>query len=126
MPFVHTGFPVLSVRSGIMLGMHDSWRRFRGFAHWTLTQKSLHGSIAGLTASPNDVVTLDHRLTYVERRCTICHELVHIERGRLSDDDRLTARVEPLVKREVAHRLVERQSLGQALAWSWQIRTSCG
>ena len=101
--------------------MYHPWRRFRGLARWTLTQTTLPGDLAGLTIWPAGVVALDCRLSQVERRCTICHELVHIERGPVPDDDRLAAREESTVEREVARRLIELQPLGEALAWSRHI-----
>lgn len=101
--------------------MYHPWRRFRGLARWTLTQTTLPGDLAGLTIWPAGVVALDRRLSQVERRCTICHEIVHIERGPVPDDDRLAAREESAVEQEVARRLIELQPLGEALAWSRHI-----
>lgn len=101
--------------------MYHPWRRFRSEAAWTLTFADLPHGRRGVTDFWARTVALDSRLRQVERRCTICHELVHIERGPLPDDDRLAAREESAVEREVARRLIELQPLGEALAWSRHI-----
>ena len=51
-------------------------------------------------------VVLDRTLSQVERRCTLTHELEHIHRGPLSDDDHLAAREEAIVDELAARRLV--------------------
>ena len=101
--------------------MYHPWRRFRSDAAWTLTFADLPHGRRGVTDCWARTVALDSRLRQVERRCVICHELVHIERGPLPDDDRLAAREESAVEREVARRLIELQPLGEALAWSRHI-----
>ncbi len=101
--------------------MYHPWRRFRSEAAWTLTFADLPHGRRGVTDFWARTVALDSRLRQVERRCVICHELVHIERGPLPDDDRLAAREESAVEREVACRLIELQPLGEALAWSRHI-----
>lgn len=72
----------------------------------------------GETGWFDGTVTLDKHLLQAERRCTICHEIVHIERGPLPDVDQPVTREEPAVEREVAKHLVELQPLAEALAWS--------
>ena len=101
--------------------MYHPWRRFQLEAAWTLTFAALPHGRRGVVDFWARTVALDSRLRQVERRCTICHELVHIERGPLPDDDRLAAREESEVEREVARRLIELQPLGEALAWSRHI-----
>jgi hypothetical protein len=50
----------------------------------------------------------------VERRCTITHEMIHVERGDAGCD----ARAELLVRRETARRLIPIRTLGDAyLFW---------
>ncbi len=105
----------------MILGMYHPWRRFRAAAAWTLCQADLPDHLHGLTYWPTLSVVLNERLTQTQRRCTICHELVHIERGPVPDDDWLAAREESTVEREVARRLIELQPLGEALAWSRHI-----
>lgn len=101
--------------------MYHPWRRFNAQAAWTLTFGDLPHGRRGRTDFWTNSVTLNRRLKQVERRCTICHELIHIERGPLPDDDRLAAREESKVEREVARRLIEVRPLGEALAWARHI-----
>lgn len=101
--------------------MYHPWRHFRALARWTLIWADLPAKRLGETGWLDGTVTLDKHLLQTERRCTICHELVHIERGPVPDDDRLAAREESTVEREVARRLIELQPLGEALAWSRHI-----
>lgn len=98
--------------------MYHPWRHFRALAQWTLRQADLDDNCAGSTNWPQGTVTLDRKLSQVQRRCTIAHEIVHIERGPLIDDNRLVAREESAVEREVARRLIGITELGEALAWA--------
>lgn len=45
--------------------------------------------------------------TQRERRCTLTHEIVHVERGPVSSDLRLAMREEEIVERITAQRLIE-------------------
>ncbi len=101
--------------------MYHPWRHFRAFTQWILLQADLPTGIHGLTQWPAGTVTLDRRLSQVQRRCTITHELVHIERGPVPDDDVLAAREESAVEQEVARRLIELKPLGEAMAWSQHV-----
>jgi len=49
----------------------------------------------------------------VERRCTLTHELIHIERG----DQGCEARAEDAVRRETARRLIPIRALGDAVVF---------
>ena len=53
-----------------------------------------------------------------QRRSAIAHEVVHVERGPVPDDDRLAAREEAAVSSEAARRLISVHALGEALAWA--------
>ena len=75
---------------------YHPWRHFRAQAAWTLHWADLPPRLHGYTDFWGGTVTLDRRLRQVERRCTIAHEVAHIERGPLPDDDRLAAREESL------------------------------
>lgn len=101
--------------------MYHPWRRFRAAARWTLVQADLPDGVHGVTRWRDRTVTLDCQLSQVQRRCVICHELIHIERGPVASDMVLAAREESAVEREVARRLIELQPLGEALAWSRHI-----
>ncbi len=61
-------------------------------------------------------------LTQAERRCTLTHEIVHVERGPVPDDERLAQREEAIVDRITACRLIELDHLVDALAWNrWRV-----
>lgn len=53
-----------------------------------------------------------------ERRCTLTHELVHVERGPVPHDLHLAMREEETVERISAERLIEIESLIDVLAWN--------
>ena len=61
-------------------------------------------------------ILLDIRLSGIEERCTLAHELVHAERGPFPRW--LTAREESIVDAKAARRLIPLDALGEALAWS--------
>ena len=61
-------------------------------------------------------ILLDIRLSRIEERCTLTHEIVHAERGPFPRW--ATAREEAAVNAEVARRLIPLDALGEALAWS--------
>lgn len=62
------------------------------------------------------LILLDIRLSGVEERCTLTHEIVHAERGPFPRW--ATAREEAAVNAEAARRLIPLDTLGEALAWS--------
>lgn len=63
-------------------------------------------------------ISLHRDLTQAQRRSTLTHELVHLERGPLPDHDVLDAREEEAVEREAARRLICMDRLVWALQWS--------
>ncbi|GAA2180977.1 hypothetical protein GCM10009785_14000 [Brooklawnia cerclae] len=98
--------------------MHHPWRGFRGESAWTLRWAPLPGDLRGYTDWDARCVVLDDHLLQVERRVTICHETVHIERGPIPSDPVLVAREESAVEQETARRLIDVHDLGEALAWA--------
>ncbi|MET3349599.1 UNVERIFIED_ORG: hypothetical protein ABID57_001271 [Arthrobacter sp. UYEF1] len=62
-----------------------------------------------------DIIWMDKRLDQVERRCTLTHELIHIERKHIGCQ---TASVELEVCLETARRLIPIDALAKALRWS--------
>lgn len=62
------------------------------------------------------MILLDIKLSRIEERCTLAHELVHAERGPFPRW--ATAREEAAVNAEAARRLIPLDALGEALAWS--------
>lgn len=98
--------------------MYHPWRRFRGLTAWALQQTVLPSGVHGLTDWLTGTVSIELGLTQAERRCTLAHELVHIERGPVPADPWLAAREESQVERVMARRLIDIHDLGEALAWS--------
>jgi citrate lyase beta subunit len=62
-----------------------------------------------------DIIWMDKRLDQVERRCTLTHELIHIEREHTGCQQ---ASIELEVSLETARRLIAIEDLANALSWS--------
>lgn len=88
----------------------------RSLVDWTLEWAYLPGDVVGVTDWAHRTVTLDVRLTQVERRCTIAHELEHIARGPAPAWD--VVREELAVDAAVARCLIPLGRLATAVAWS--------
>lgn len=92
------------------------WRELRAQPHLQLIWRRLHhlygetDGLAHITMHPNQL--------QVERRVTIAHELLHVERGHTAE---CSASEEISVRRAVARRLVPIDALLDALRWteSW-------
>ena len=95
--------------------MYHPWRHFRSLTDWTL-QWFKSEQVDGLTHFPSKTVLLDSRLLQVERRCTIAHELVHIERGPFPEHT--TALEESLVEQIAARRLIDLDKLIDVACWT--------
>lgn len=94
--------------------MHHPWRRFRDeWGHIPLVLKRLDDDFHAVT--DGSAVWMDSELLQVERRCTIAHETVHLERGEHCAQD---VAVEARADRIAAGRLVSLEALTQALIWS--------
>lgn len=94
--------------------MHHPWRRFRDeWGHVNLSFAVLEGDVHAHT--DGDTVWLRHGLRQVERRCAIAHETIHLERR---EHCRQPPRVERLVDRMTARRLVSFEQLAAALPWA--------
>lgn len=96
--------------------MDHPWRRLRTLVDWTLQWALLPGGVVGVTDWAHRTITLDVRLTQVERRCTIAHELEHVARGPAPAWD--VAREEAAVDDVVARYLIPLDRLAAAVAWS--------
>jgi Zn-dependent peptidase ImmA (M78 family) len=89
----------------------------------TIRTAALPDPLMGLWDQRTRTVWLDSRLTPVERRCTLAHELVHAERGDVPcGDPALDARQETRVEREAARRLLPLARLAEVLRWSPDLR----
>ncbi|MFC8733131.1 ImmA/IrrE family metallo-endopeptidase [Luteimicrobium sp. NPDC057192] len=86
--------------------MYHPWRHLRSLAHVDLIWAPLAGRY-GQTDGRSKIVMHPHQLQ-VERRCTVAHEIVHIELG--ADEEHVRA--------ETARRLVDIATLVDAWRWS--------
>lgn len=64
---------------------------------------------------PSRTVILDRTLSQRERRCSLAHELVHVERG---DECRQAPRVEVEVHLVAARRLIPIEALVEGMRWT--------
>jgi hypothetical protein len=78
----------------------------------------LPNGLLGFTDLRRRRIILDARLTQVERRCTLTHELEHVHRGPVPADPALAAREEAIIDELAARRLVSLRELIEALLWS--------
>lgn len=91
------------------------WRRLRDLAHVRLLWHD--GGPAGLTRFAEQTISLRRGMSYAERRTTILHECLHIERGPALSS--LADREELRVERETARLLLpDIRAVGEALAWA--------
>ncbi|UIU47041.1 hypothetical protein [Microcystis phage MinS1] len=98
-----------------MTGAIHPWRRFRHLAHIKLMRHD--GGPAGVTNFVAGTISLRRDLTQAERRTTILHECLHVERGPALST--LAAREELRVERETARLLMpDVRAIGEALAWA--------
>lgn len=96
----------------------NPWRHVgKHYPHITVdTRTELPGRIWGLTDGTR--IWLCRRLNQVARRCTLAHELIHLERGPVPTDSRGYAREERAVSAEAARRLITIEALADGLRWS--------
>lgn len=91
------------------------WRRLRDLAHVALEWQDTDAEMGHVTWLP-PCVTITTGMTQAERRCTLTHELVHLERGPCAPGQE--EREEEIVEREAARRLIDIRKLGETLAWA--------
>lgn len=94
--------------------MFHPWGILRKLSHIRLTWADLPVGILGYTNGVDEIV-MDRRLLQVERRCTLTHELVHIEYGHTRCQP---AKVERQVCAEASRRLVTIEQLLKHLPWA--------
>ena len=92
------------------------WRRLREqFAHVTLAWHE--GGPMGLTTHSTATVSLRRGLSWEQRRCTLEHELIHVETGPVPRG--LREKDEERVRRETARRMIPNiRPVGDAIAWA--------
>lgn len=93
--------------------MFDPWKVLHALTHVTLIWAPLIGRY-GMT-NGRDKIYLHPEQLQVERRCTLTHELVHLERRHTNA---CHSTVENAVRRETARRLVTLDRLVDAYKWS--------
>lgn len=84
---------------------------------WSVVRGVLPAGIAGATDWRTNTVYVDPRYRPVVQRCTLTHELVHVERGP-SLAPQYDAPEELVVRKIAARRLIDIRELGEALAES--------
>lgn len=93
----------------------NPWRALRALAHIELLWHD--GGPMGLATHSRQTISLRRGLSWEERRCTLQHELVHLEHGPMPLG--LRAKDEELVRRETAARMIpDIRPVGDAIAWS--------
>lgn len=98
--------------------MYHPWRAFRAQARWVLEQSDLPERHLGQVDFIAGRVTLHAGLSQAQRRCTICHELIHLERGPVPQNPWMKTHEEAFVAQEAARRLITLEDLAAALQWS--------
>lgn len=96
--------------------IYHPWRVLRtDWAH--VEVKHTSDLPAGRRADTNgvDEIRMRDRLLQVERRCSLAHELIHLERG---DTGSCPPAVEAAVNREAARRLIPWEQLLTAVRWA--------
>lgn len=92
---------------------YDPWQDLR--EHWPeieVVTEPMPGRLLGELRYP--VIALRSGTSAAQRRCTLAHELVHLERG-VADCGPWSGREELRVHSEAARRLVSLAALGQAI-----------
>ena len=98
-----------------MTGAIHPWRRFRAHEGWRLVRHD--GGERGVTLFAERKVSLRRGLTQVQRRCTILHECLHVERGPVLNG--MLEAEELRVRRETARLLMpDIRVVGDSLAWA--------
>lgn len=93
----------------------NPWRLLAKLEEWELRWHD--GGVMGRTLHSENAITMRRGMTWAERRCTIRHELLHVERGPMPRG--LKAKDEELVRRETAQLMIpDIEPVGDALAWS--------
>lgn len=96
--------------------MFDPWRTLRALTHVTLIWTALIGRY-GYTNGV-DLIYMHPVQLQVERRCTLTHELVHLERRHTGPCHQVAERA---VRTETARRLIAFEQLVDAFRWSMSL-----
>lgn len=96
----------------------NPWRALADVAHVRLLHSTdlPDGTLGLCDFGPPPTITLDSRMTQAQRRSTLAHELVHLERGPLHYGG-CVVREEAAVDRDAARRLIAWRDLVDAMLW---------
>ena len=97
--------------------MHHPWRDLRGREHVTLFWRDLPDDLLG-ASNGTDTIWLDRDQFQVERRCTLTHELTHLDFGH---DGCQSEKDEARVRKLTAQKLIHRDDLIRALQWAMSL-----
>lgn len=93
--------------------MHHPWRDLRNREHVRLYFEHMPPGMRGGTNGTD--IWMEKRLLQVERRCTLTHELVHMDLGHEGCQDE---RTEARVRRATARRLLTVEQLVEVVRWT--------
>jgi hypothetical protein len=95
---------------------YDPWQALSGFERARVVFDDLPPRLRGEVEFATQTITLQRWLDPAELRCTLAHELVHLERGPVMMFH--APREEQAVAAIAARRLVDIDDLAEALRWS--------
>lgn len=93
---------------------YHPWRELRSREHLELTWADLPPGISGLTDG-SSAIWMEPDQLQVERRCTLAHELCHIDLGHTTKP---TTAEEAKARRCAARRLIDWDALVDAFRWA--------
>ncbi len=97
--------------------MYNPWAELGRLTEWRLVFAPLKGDRFGATNFTRHLIVLDSALTTTQRRCSLAHELVHVERGPIAHIPVLDEREEAVVRAIAARRLIAIGDLEDAVRW---------
>lgn len=105
----------MSVLTRNLAIMVHPWHLLRAAEHVLLVWHD--GGPMGLAFHATDTISLRRGMTWAQRRCTLLHELLHLERGPVGPG--WAAQEEESVRRETARRLLpDIKVVAEAIAWA--------
>lgn len=93
---------------------YHPWRELRSRKHLELTWADLPPGIRGITDG-SSAIWMESRMLQVERRCTLAHELAHIDLGHTT---KTTVAEENAARRLAAQKLIEWDALVDVFKWA--------
>lgn len=93
---------------------YHPWRELRSREHLELTWADLPPGVRGITDG-SSAIWMEPDQLQVERRCTLAHELAHIDLGHTTKP---TVTEERTARRLAARKLIEWEALVDAFRWA--------